>query len=259
VSAPPAIAATGIGFAYPGEPPVLEDVSFTIAEGDFVSVVGPNGGGKTTLLRLLLGLLRPTRGEVRVFGLAPAQARLQVGYMPQHPQLDPHFPVSVRDVVLMGRLGPGRPRGLFARADKDAAARALAEVELGDHLHRPFAALSSGQKQRVLIARALACSPRLLLLDEPTSNLDLHVEGELYALLRELNRRLTVVLVSHDLGFVSQYVRTVVCVKRRVAVHPTSEITGEIIRDMYGGDVRVVRHDHGGPGDGHAHEGGEGG
>lgn len=244
MNAIPAIAVRDLAFAYPGEPSVLEAVAFTIVEGDFVSLVGPNGGGKTTLLRLLLGLLSPSRGEVRLFGLPPEQARRQIGYLPQHPQLDPHFPVSVRDVVLMGRLGPGRPRGLFGRDDKDAARRSLAEVGLEEMERRPFAALSSGQKQRVLIARALACSPRLLLLDEPTANLDLHVEGELYALLRELNRRLTVVLVSHDLGFVSRYVRTVVCVKRRVAVHPTSEITGDIIRDMYGGDVRVVRHDH---------------
>ena len=254
----PAIAVRDLAFAYPGEPAVLEDVAFTIAEGDFVSVVGPNGGGKTTLLRLLLGLLSPSRGEVRLFGRPPEQARRQIGYMPQHPQLDPHFPVSARDVVLMGRLGPGRPRGLFGRDDKEAARRALAEVGLEEMGRRPFAALSSGQKQRVLIARALACAPRLLLLDEPTANLDLHVEGELYELLRELNRRLTVVLVSHDLGFVSRYVRTVVCVKRHVAVHPTSEITGDIIRDMYGGDVRVVRHDHAVPAAGPGPAGGDG-
>ncbi|MHB8079552.1 MAG: metal ABC transporter ATP-binding protein [Candidatus Krumholzibacteriia bacterium] len=248
MNAAPAIAVRDLSFAYPGEPAVLEEVAFTIAEGDYVSLVGPNGGGKTTLLRLLLGLLVPTRGQVRLFGLPPEQARRQLGYMPQHPQLDPHFPVSARDVVLMGRLGPGRPRGLFGRDDKDAARRALDEVGLGELGRRPFAALSSGQKQRVLIARALACAPRLLLLDEPTANLDLHVEGELYELLRELNRRLTVVLVSHDLGFVSRYVRTVVCVKRRVAVHPPREISAEIIRARYGGDARRGRHPHDLPG-----------
>lgn len=242
-----ALEARDLTFSYGGEAPVLEDVTLAISEGDFVSLVGPNGGGKTTLLRLLLGLLSPTRGQVRLFGLAPERARRQVGYLPQHPQHDAHFPASVRDVVLMGRLARGHPRGLFGRADKTAAQQALNEVGLGDLGRRPFAALSSGQKQRVLLARALACAPRLLLLDEPTANLDSHVEGELYELLRELNRRLTVVLVSHDLGFVSRYVRTVVCVKRRVAVHPTSEITGDVIREMYGGEVRLVRHDHAAP------------
>jgi zinc transport system ATP-binding protein len=243
----PAIAVRGLTFAFPGDPPTLTDATFTIAEGDFVSVVGPNGGGKTTLLRLLLGLLAPTQGEVRLFGLPPATARRQVGYLPQHAHLDPHFPVCVRDVVLMGRLGPGHPVGLFRRTDKDAAKRALAEVGLDAAERRPFAALSGGQRQRVLIARALACEPRLLLLDEPTASLDEHVEGELFALLRELNRRLTVVIVSHDLGFVSRFVRTVVCVNRRVAVHPTGEVTAEIIREMYGDQARLVRHDR------HAH------
>ncbi len=239
----PAVALEGLSFAFPQGEPVLENVSLTVGPRDFVSVVGPNGGGKTTLLRLILGLLEPTRGTVRVFGRPPAAARRLIGYMPQHPQHDPHFPVSVRDVVLMGRLAAAHPRGPFGRADKEAAVRALGEVGLDDLRHRPFAELSGGQRQRVLIARALACEPRLLLLDEPTANLDLHVEGELYDLLKELNRRLAVVLVSHDLGFVSGYVRTVVCVKRRVMVHPTSEITGEIIREMYGADVRLVRHD----------------
>jgi zinc transport system ATP-binding protein len=242
----PVIALDNVSFAYPQGGPVLEDVSLAIGDRDFASVVGPNGGGKTTLLRLILGLLEPSRGTVRIFGRPPAAARPWIGYMPQHPQHDPHFPVSVRDVVLMGRLSPGHPRGPFGRPDKQAAVHALGEVGIADLKDRPFAALSGGQRQRVLIARALACAPRLLLLDEPTANLDLHVEGELYDLLRELSRRLTVVLVSHDLAFVSGWVRTVVCVKRRVMVHPTSEVTPEIIREMYGGDVRLVRHDHGG-------------
>ncbi len=257
MSAAPAIETRGLTFAFPGDPPAVTDASFTIAEGDFASIVGPNGGGKTTLLRLLLGLLAPTRGEVRLFGLPPETARRQVGYLAQHPQLDPHFPVCVRDVALMGRLGRGRPLGPFGRADKDAALRALAEVGLADAARRPFAALSGGQKQRVLIARALACEPRLLLLDEPTASLDQHVEGELFELLRELNRRLTVMIVSHDLGVVARAVRTVVCVNRTVAVHPTGEVTAETIRAMYGDEARLVRHDR--HGHGHDHRGPEGG
>ncbi len=254
-----AVSARGLTFAFPGDPPALEDVTFTIAEGDFASVVGPNGGGKTTLLRLLLGLLKPTRGEARLFGQPPEVARRQVGYLAQRARLDPHFPVCVRDVVLMGRLGPGRPVGPFGRGDKDAARRALAEVGLADAARRPFAALSGGQKQRALIARALACEPRLLLLDEPTASLDQHVEGELFALLRELNRRLTVIIVSHDLGFVSRWVRTVVCVNRRVAVHPTGEVTAEIIREMYGDEARLVRHDRHATDPGHPSAGRPGG
>jgi zinc transport system ATP-binding protein len=133
--------------------------------------------------------------------------------------------------------------GPYRRADHDAAAKALRQVDLVDVRRRPFSELSGGQQHRVLIARALAAEPRLLLLDEPTAGLDLKMEEDLYGLLAELNRRMTVVLVSHDLGFVSRFVRTVVCVKRRVAVHPTSEITGEMIQEIYGADVRMVRHD----------------
>lgn len=232
----------GLTFSYDGSP-VLEDVDLAIRARDFVSVVGPNGGGKTTLLKLMLGLLHPAKGTVRVFGLPPEQARPRIGYMPQSAKLDLQFPASVTDVVLMGRLGRGRLFGPYPREDKEAAMRALADVGLDSERNRPFSALSGGQRQRLLIARALACDPDLLLLDEPTANLDVAIEGELYELLRTLNERLTIVLVSHDLGFVSQFVRSVVCVKRRVLMHPTSEISGEMINQIYGSSMKMVRHD----------------
>ncbi len=237
-----AISIEGLTFAYDGSP-VLEDVNLEIGPRDFVSVVGPNGGGKTTLLKLLLGLLHPQKGIVRVFGLSPEQARPRIGYMPQSTKLDLQFPASVMDVVLMGRLGRRRLFGPYAKEDKEAAIRKLADVGLDSLRNRAFSALSGGQRQRLLIARALACEPDLLLLDEPTANLDVAIEEEFYELLRNLNERLTIVLVSHDLGFVSQFVRSVVCVKRRVLMHPTSEITGEMINTMYGASMKMVRHD----------------
>jgi len=232
-----------VAFSYNGTP-ILEDVNLTIAARDFVSIVGPNGGGKTTLVKLILGLLEPHRGTIRVFGRSPALARPRIGYLPQHVDVDPRFPVNVRDVVLMGRLAPGRLIGPFRRGDREAAETALAEVGLGAMAERAFSDLSGGERQRVLIARALAAEPELILMDEPSSHLDVAMEGEFYALLKRLSERLTVVVVSHDLGFVSQFVQRVVCVKRRVVVHPTSEVTGEVIREIYGGDVRLVRHDH---------------
>lgn len=238
----PAITIEGLSFSY-GRTPVLEEVSLSVAEGDFVSVVGPNGGGKTTLLRLLLGLLEPSRGTVRIFGHRPAESRPRLGYMPQAARFDPLFPVSVMDLVLMGRLRQGRPLGPFRGPDRRAAERALEEVSLLDLRRQPLSSLSGGQQQRALIARALACQPDLLLLDEPTSSLDLRSEGELYTLLQELNRRMTVVVVSHDPAFVSGFVKTCICVNRRVFTHPTSELTGELIGRLYGGEVRLVRHD----------------
>jgi zinc transport system ATP-binding protein len=245
----PVIDIRDVSFAYDGTP-VLEDVNFTVEDRDFVCLVGPNGGGKSTLLRLMLGLLTPTHGRVSIFGDTPAKARSRIGYMPQHTQVDPRFPVTATDVVLMGRLGRAEMLGPYRRLHRHAARRALEAVGLGDQRGRPFGSLSGGQRQRVLIARALATEPDLLLMDEPTASLDAHIEGELYELMRGLNARLTIVMVSHDLGFVSEFVQKVVCVKRKVVVHPTSEITGEVIKEIYGGSVRMVRHDHGcDPGD----------
>ena len=245
-----AITCRDLEFGYDGKP-VLRNVSLAIPEGDFVCVVGPNGSGKTTLLKLALGLLKPSSGTIEIYGQRPERSRGRIGYVPQHPRLDPLFPVSAMDVVLMGRLGRTRAFGAWRAEDREQALRALDEVGLTDRAGHHFASLSGGQKQRVLIARALAGDPDLLLLDEPTAGLDAHIEEGFYRLLQELNQRLTIVLVSHDLGFVSGFVRSVVCVGQEVVVHPTSEITGQVIADLYGSDMRLVRHDHRCSEDGH--------
>jgi len=252
-AAPAPIELEHVYFSY-GPTPVLEDVSLAVAPRDFACLVGPNGGGKTTLLKLVLGLLAPTRGQVRLFGRRPAEARRRAGYMPQRTQLDPQFPVTVLEVVLMGRLGNGWRSGPFGRGERAAALEALEEVGLAELRKRSFAALSGGQRQRVLIARALAAKPEMLLLDEPTANLDPHVEDEFYGLLRRLNERLTIVLVSHDLGVVSQFVKSVICVNGRVQVHPTSALTGELVREVYGHDIELIRHDHRCAEAGHSHD-----
>lgn len=233
----------GVTFRYDG-PPVLDDVNLEIKVGDFAGIVGPNGGGKTTLLKLILGLLRPQAGSVQVFGLPPGGARGLVGYVPQQTHFDREFPISVMDVVLMGRLSHSRWLGPYGRQDRLAAEKALGEVELEGLSSRRLSALSGGQRQRVLIARALASEPKLLLLDEPTASVDQRVEQDIYDLLRKLNRRVSILLVSHDLGFVSEFVNRVVCVNRKVLIHPVSEVTGEFINEVYGGHVRMIRHDH---------------
>ncbi|MCX5871889.1 MAG: ABC transporter ATP-binding protein [Deltaproteobacteria bacterium] len=244
----PALLIRDLSFSYDGRP-VLTDVNLSIPVGDFVSIVGPNGGGKTTLLKLALGLLKPARGEIKLFGEKPEKMRSRIGYMPQNMRFDPKFPAKVMDVVLMGRLRKGNPLGPYPKTDKEIAENAMQEVGVDSLRSRPFSSLSGGQKQRVLIARALACQPDLLLLDEPTSNLDLMFESEFYDLLQKLNERLTIALVSHDFGFVSRVVKTVVCVKQKVVIHPTTEMTGEIINDIYGSPMRMVRHDHKATGD----------
>jgi zinc transport system ATP-binding protein len=248
----PAIAVRGLDFAY-GSHAVLTGVDASVAAGEFVSVVGPNGGGKSTLLKLVLGLLRPARGEVRVFGQSPARARRRVGYMPQHAHVDPQFPVTVMDVTLMGRLGPRRRLGPFRADDLAIARRSLAETEAADLGDRRFSDLSGGQRQRVLIARALACEPELLLLDEPTASLDPGVQDDLFELLHRLNERMTVVLVSHDVGVVSRHVDKVLCVSGGVEEHDASVLSGALA-DLYGGSsgLALVRHDHS---HGHDHHG----
>jgi zinc transport system ATP-binding protein len=238
------VEARGLSFSYDGKNLVLDRADFEILNGEFAAIIGPNGGGKTTLLKLILGLLEPGAGEIRVFGVAPRLARKRIGYMPQYSRFDPEFPVTVMDVVLMGRLGHAPKVGPFRRIDKEVARSALGEVSCGGLSGRPFAELSSGQRQRVLIARALACNPDILLLDEPTSNLDPSVQDDVQDLLHTLNRRMTMIVVSHDVAFVSKYVSKVVCVNRTVALHPTSEITGDLFSVLYGQTgVRLVDHE----------------
>jgi zinc transport system ATP-binding protein len=244
----------GVSFAYDGVP-VLNDVSLSIEKGDFVCIVGPNGGGKTTLLRLILGLLRPRSGRIRVFGLPPDRARHRIGYVPQYSQHDLQFPARVIDVVLTGRLDQTSWLGPYHRGDRRAALAALESVGLEGLAKRPYAALSGGQRQRVLIARALVTDPEILLLDEPTANVDVVGERVLHDILTELNERLTILMVTHDLGFVSPSVKSVACVNQKCFIHPTSEITGDLIVELYGTDVRMVHHDQLGSGEtiGHDH------
>jgi zinc transport system ATP-binding protein len=237
-----AIALENVSYSYTRHT-VLDDVTLTVPKGDFAMVVGPNGGGKTTLIKLILGLFTPTAGRVSLFGKKPDSAWSRVGYMPQYTHVDMAFPVSVLDVVLMGRLENAR-RWRYTRQDREAARHALDEVGLSDRAKAPFSNLSGGQRQRVLIARALCGNPELLLMDEPTANVDPAAEASLFKILAGLNTRMTILVVSHDLGFVSKVVKSVICVNKKVLVHPTSNLDGTLISEIYGGDLRMVRHDH---------------
>lgn len=231
-----------VSFSY-GKEVILENVNINIQKGDFAGIVGPNGGGKTTLLKLMLGSLKADKGKILVMGNDPEKSYLRVGYMPQHAYLDMLFPVSVMDVVLMGRLGRSLG-GRYSKKDRQAAHLSLEEMRIADLAERNFSELSGGQRQRTLIARALCCEPELLLLDEPTANVDPEIEEAFYDILKNLNKRMTILIVSHDIGFISQKVKSVICVNRCVVVHPTSEISGTTIKEIYGGDVCMIRHDH---------------
>ncbi len=240
----PAIEIQGVSFAY-GEVPVLEDVNLEVSEGEFLGIVGPNAGGKSTLLKLILGLLEPQAGRIRVFGRPPHKVRRLMGYVPQYPPFARDFPITVEQVVLMGRLGAGNWLGGYRREDRRIATRVMEEAEIAPLARRPIGQLSGGQLQRVLVARALACEPRILLLDEPTANIDMRVENELFDLLERLNERMTILVVSHDIAFISRYVSRVACLNRTLVCHRTEEIDADAIGRLYGGEVRMVHHHYG--------------
>lgn len=221
---------------------VLEDVDLTIREGEFLGIIGPNGGGKTTLLKVILGLIKPIRGEVKVFGLPPQQGRRYLGYVPQYGTFDRDFPIKVLEVVLMGRLGKGGSLRGFSDEDRLRALKALELVEM-DHLKdRGIGTLSGGELQRVLIARALVAEPRLLLLDEPTANVDVPVEREFFDLLEHLKERMAIVLVTHDVGVLSAHVEKIACLNRRLYYHDSREIRPEDLEAVYGCPVDLIAH-----------------
>lgn len=229
-----------VSFAY-GRRMVLEEVSLEIASGDFIWIVGPNGGGKTTLVKLLVGLIKPKSGLIEVMGKSPLRARSQVGYMPQQIHFDSKFPMTVTDVVLTGRLGLNG--STTRKADREAALAAIEQVDLIEQAQAMIGSLSGGQQRRMFIARALACEPKILILDEPMANLDAVVEKQVRELLFDLNKRLTVLMVSHDPALVSESVKSVVCVNHRVAIHQTYEIDREMMGELYEGPMRMIRHD----------------
>lgn len=219
------------------KPVVLEDVNFQVSKGESLCIIGPNGGGKSTLLKLLLGLLEPTQGRLEIFGQAAKAAQPRLGYVPQSMQFDPLFPITAIDIALMGRinhLGFGR----YKKECKAVAMDCLQEVGMADLARRPFSDLSGGQRQRVLIARALACQPDLLLLDEPTANIDLSIEQRFIETLQSLRQKMTILMVTHDLDLVSDIGDSTLCVNRRVHSHPLP-LSGDIIREIYSGKRRL--------------------
>lgn len=214
---PLAVELERVGFAYPNAPPVLDEVDLAVEPGEFVAIAGPNGGGKTTLLRIMLGLEQPRTGSVRLFGEPPARVRRRgrIGYLAQRAQLGIESPVTVREVVAAGRVPRRGVLGPPRAADRSVVERTIARVGLADRAGAAISTLSGGQQQRAFIAKALAADPQLLVLDEPTAGVDVDAQESLASLLDRLHRELgvTILFVSHEFGAVERYVQRLVLVR----------------------------------------------
>jgi zinc transport system ATP-binding protein len=221
---------------------VLRDVSLTLWDGDFLGVVGPNGGGKTTLLKVILGLLRPMAGSVLFYDGAQAVDAIAIGYLPQVNSLDRRFPISVGEVVASGLMASKRRMRPFTAAQRTRIAGVLDWIGLGDAARRPIAELSGGELQRVLLGRAIVSNPRVLILDEPNTYVDKQFASRLYDLLADINRDTAIILVSHDIGAIIPLVKNVACVNETLHYHAGNDLTAEWIDGAYQCPVELVRH-----------------
>lgn len=234
----PLIEAEGITFGY-GAEAILQGVDLTIHRDDFLAILGPNGGGKTTLVKVLLGLLEPWSGTVRRHTSGRGGA---IGYVPQFAEFDRRFPVRVRDLVLLGRLGLRGPFRRYTAEDRAAVEWQLEEFGLAAVADRPIEGLSGGQLQRALIARALVSEPEVLFLDEPLASIDAESRDVLLETLRRLGERIPIVVVTHDLTPFGGTVRQIACINRRLFFHPSGELTSEMLEEVYGCPVELVAH-----------------
>jgi zinc transport system ATP-binding protein len=220
----------------------LENINLTINHRDFLGIMGPNGGGKTTLLKTMLGLIQPVAGKVLVMGEPPVKSRSMIGYVQQFMSFDRTYPTDVWDVVMMGRLSKTGFLRSYNKTDKEKVADVLNVVGMYQHRHRQIGKLSGGQMQRALIARALAPEPQILLLDEPTASIDIQTEQGLYDLFDDLNQKLTIIMVSHDIGAISSHVKTIACLNRKLHYHGSRELTPEVIESVYGCPIELIGH-----------------
>lgn len=228
---------------------VLRDVNLTVYERDFLGIIGPNGGGKTTLIKCILGLLKPTAGEIvyhysppyggGVRGEAPS---LRMGYLPQYSSIDRKFPITVEEVVLSGLSGKKPLISRFTAQHREKARQVIARMGLDGLEQRAIGALSGGQLQRALLGRAIISDPQVVVLDEPGTYLDRHFEARLYELLADINRECAIILVSHDIGTVLQQVKSIACVNETLDYHPDTGISEEWLERNFNCPIELLGH-----------------
>lgn len=228
-----AIICRNVSFGYSEQEPILKNCSFEVEKGEFVAIIGPNGGGKTTLFKLLMGVFKPWEGDISILGSDPRKEREAIGYVPQNLRFDRQFPITVRELVLGGRISSLSWFGRYSKEDNERVFVALEKVGLEDFAKKPFGTLSGGQAQRALIARALVQEPKVLLLDEPTANVDIEAEADIYELLDELKGHLTILMVTHDIRAIIHKVKKVLCVQCHVAVMDPQKLCEHFALGLY--------------------------
>jgi len=219
----------------------IEAIDLVVHERDFVGIIGPNGAGKSTLFKVMLGLLTPTQGKISILGQPPASARNAIGYVPQYVDFDHDFPINVWDVVMMGRLSNRHLFRGFTTEDHDVVSQTLDELELTEYKDEALSELSIGERRRVYIARALASEPEILLLDEPTDSIDSRMNLKIFDILKTLNERITILMISHDLGVISSYVKTIACLNKRLHSH-SEKVQAEVLEEVYQCPIDMIAH-----------------
>ncbi|MFB6320362.1 metal ABC transporter ATP-binding protein [Saccharicrinis sp. FJH54] len=217
----------------------IEGISLTINQNDFIGFIGPNGGGKTTLVKVIVGLLQPERGKMQAYRNNKPSDKLRVGYLAQKNQIDQQFPIRVREVVASGTSKKWSMR--YSKKDLRETDALLEQLHLTHLKGAAISEISGGEMQRALLGRAIISNPDLLLLDEPNTYLDQHSEDMLYSILNDLNTRMAIILVSHDLGIISSYVKTIACINYTMHYHPNNEITEEML-ESYQCPVELITH-----------------
>lgn len=221
---------------------VLHDINLEISEKDFLGIIGPNGGGKTTLMKVILGLLKPSEGKITFYDNGMPVEQLEIGYLPQYNSIDKKFPISIYEVILSGL---NRQKSLFSRFTKEHHERVketISMMGLEGMENKPIGQLSGGQMQRALLGRAIVSNPKAIILDEPNTYIDKRFEARLYSLLEDINKQRAVILVSHDIGSVLQTVKNIACVNGTLDYHPQSEVSAEWIEEKLQCPIELLGH-----------------
>lgn len=223
---------------------ILDNINLIVENKDFLGIIGPNGGGKTTLLKTLLGFIKPNKGKIYFFGETSEKSSVKIGYVPQHLTFDRNFPITVLNMTLSGRLGKNKILKRLNKNDIETTLHYIDLVGLSQKKDELIGSLSGGEKQRAAIARALTSEPQILLLDEPTSSIDIKTGENFFDLLTQLNKKITIILVSHDIGAVSKSVKKIACLNKRLYFSDTNKITRETLESVYNCPIEVIVHKH---------------